>query len=65
MSQELIELLLTMDVPIHRIQTNDFCWFFRNLAINNRLNPNFNRAINMLEDEHRQKGRQPPSYINR
>jgi len=48
---ELLEILLTMNCPIIRIQTRDYEWMLRNLGINNRNHPQFNIAMELIKAE--------------
>ena len=51
MSDELKELLSSMDVPHERIKNNDYFWFLRNLPIHNGNHPNFGPAMELIQKE--------------
>lgn len=50
MNEELKALLLTMNVPVKRIEMGDVRWFSRNLAAQNSSHPNFERATILIRD---------------
>jgi len=56
MSQKLKELLATMNVPVKRIESEDYGWLLRNLNIQNGDHPQINEAIELLILESNRKG---------
>jgi hypothetical protein len=56
MSQKLKELLATMNVPVKRIESEDYGWLLRNLNIQNGDHPQINEAIELLILEFNRKG---------
>lgn len=51
-NEDIMELLLTMDLPRGRIQLtpNNVAWLLRNVQINNGSHPDLERVIRLLKE---------------
>lgn len=46
--QELVSILFTMEVPLHRLQSKDWKWLITNLAARNLEHPKLTRVTELL-----------------